>query len=101
MLLYILHAFSSVGFYAIRKCSFFRQTGAIMSLFSGRSIVDAVRALPDIFMLQPSSNYQALTSHSTQELAEKTQALTVNQMQKAFKYADRRIKNEKKPTRAR
>lgn len=65
-----------------------------MSFFSRRRSVAVMRSLPDVFMLQPSSNYHALISHSTQELGAKSQKLVSNQMKMAFNYADRKIKNK-------
>ena len=66
-----------------------------MSMFLGRRGAAVIRALPDVFMLQPSSNYQALISHSTQELTAKSQKLVSNQMRTAFNYAERKVKNER------
>lgn len=66
-----------------------------MSLFLGRRGAAVIRALPDVFILQPSSNYQALISHSAQELTVKSQKLVSKQMRSAFSYAGRRVKNER------
>jgi len=66
-----------------------------MSLFTGRKILNLIRVLPDIFKLQPTTDYQALFSHDTHELSAKTSAMTANQMRSAFRYADTLIKSEK------
>ena len=66
-----------------------------MSTFLGRRGAAVIRTLPDVFMLQPSSNYQALISHSTQELTSKSQKLISNQMQSAFNYAERKVNGKK------
>lgn len=65
-----------------------------MSVSSIRKTVSGVlNAMPDIFELQPSPNYQKLYSHSAAELTEKANAISDRQMCKAFKMADVRLKN--------
>src|SRR5690606_7143437 len=49
-----------------------------------------VDTLPDIYTLQPASDYQALISHSTAELTAKAWGRTGAQMRKAIRRFDER-----------
>lgn len=63
-----------------------------MKLLSGRRAAGVLQALPNVFTLQPSTNYQKLISHSTTELSQKIRAKTERQMREAFGYAELRLK---------
>lgn len=54
-----------------------------------------IRALPDLYTLQPQTNYQNLISHSSRELMQKAHAKTTKQMQHALNYAEQRLVDAK------
>lgn len=63
-----------------------------MKLRTMRRAAQVLRTLPDLFVLQPSSDYQKMISHSTAELTRKTRERSERQMMKAFERADLMIK---------
>ncbi|NLJ51323.1 MAG: hypothetical protein GX342_04125 [Alcaligenaceae bacterium] len=68
-----------------------------MKLLSERKLSEVLQMLPDIFTLQPTTDYQALISHSASELSRKTSLRTNSQMSKAYKHAESMISHVRKP----
>lgn len=67
-----------------------------MSSLLGRRMAVVLQTLPNVFMLQPTTNYQSLISHSTLELSKKTWELTARQMKSAMTNAESKTKNARK-----
>ncbi|WP_144084598.1 hypothetical protein [Advenella mimigardefordensis] len=61
-----------------------------------RKAAKVLRTLPDLFTLQPSPDYQKLTSHSAAELTRKMRERSERQMMKAFESANLMIKRAEK-----
>lgn len=55
-----------------------------MKIVMKRSVLGALQALPDIFELQPSTDYQALISHSAAEVTHKAWNATGRQFHDAI-----------------
>ena len=65
-----------------------------MKLLSGRRATCVLQTLPNVFALQPKTDYQKLISHSVTELSQKIRAKTERQMCEAFDYAELRLKQK-------